>query len=106
MGRPGSYNGGGEILNYCMCKLASHIQCCLDGWRAKQCVGLMESWAHNKNFRLLMGEVKRNLNMGKISASQPEVVIFADDSLIKRGLVTVRLEVSIIGKIVNRGFHA
>lgn len=44
--------------------------------------------------------------MGKISASQPEVVIFADDSLIKRGLVTVRLEVSIIGKIVNRGFHA
>lgn len=45
--------------------------------------------------------------MSKISASQPEVVIFADDSLIKKGLVTVRrLEVSIIGEIVNRGLHA
>lgn len=90
-----------------MCKLASRIQCCLDGLRAKQCVGLMEGWAHNKNFRPMMGEVKRSLNIGKISASQPEVVIFADDSLIKRRLVTVRrLEVSIIGEIVNRGLHA
>lgn len=53
-----------------------------------------------------MGEIRRSPDMGKISASWSEVVIFADDSSLKRGLVTVRrFEVSITGEIVNTGLY-
>lgn len=66
----------------------------------------MGGWAHNKNIRPMIEEVKRSSNMGKISALCSEVVIFADGCSIKRELVTVRrLDVSVIGETVNRGLY-